>query len=101
MTLGMTAARIGAGLLLGTLALAFSFAAKDLSHFSLVVWCMAVPVAGAIAATNASIQGKHFKWWRSCHDGGILRYICINALTGAVTVAMSAYPGMLLGILGF
>ena len=99
--MGMLAARIGAGLLLGTLAIALPWASEDLSHFSFLIWLLALPIAGAIAAINVVINGRHFKWWRSCHDEGVVRYILMNALTGAVLVAVAAYPGMFLGILGF
>ena len=101
MTVGMMAARIGAGLLLGSLAIGVPWASEDLSHFSFLICLLALPVAGAVAAVNVLINGRHFKWWRSCHDEGVVRYILMNALTGAIFVAVAAYPGMLLGILGF
>ena len=101
MTIGMVGARIGAGLLLGTLVLALPWATQDLSHFSFLICLLALPVAAAIAALNFFINGRHFQWWRSCHDEGVVRYILMNALTGAVLVAIAAYPGMFLGMLAF
>jgi hypothetical protein len=102
MTFGMIAARIGAGLLLGALLLAVPGAVASMTTFNLLVWSLAGPVAALVAFVSAQVDGKHHKWWQESHEGsGVLHYVLINALTGVPLVGVAAYPGMLLGVLGF
>jgi hypothetical protein len=101
MTIGIIAARIAAGLLLGAASLALPWVRESVEHFSIWAWAMAVPISAGLAAANVSIDGKHCQWWRTCHDGSAARYITMSALTGALPIALAAYPGMLLGMLLF